>query len=285
MALTTASEQRMLEAFQRIDVDGGGVMLKSDLLRVFRQLTADEAALSVVNQIPFDSVNYSSLIRWLFDCLPSSFAVFVSFEVKTEFLNEFHEIMKVDAAETRKEPGCLRFDLLQVEGSRTKFCLYEAYTNESAAKDHAKTSHYTTWNEFKTTKGGVVDGTYEKGILNPLIFQLCASVASLAPKLTPYSIFVTFEVRKEFLSEFHEIMAMDASATRAEAGCLRFDLFQVQGSETKFCLYEAYVNEASAKEHAKTEHYKIWNEFKTSKGGVVEGSYNKVIANSLDFHG
>lgn len=285
MALDTASRQRALEAFQSLDLDGKGVMRKTDLVGVFEQLTTDKAALSLISEIPHDSVNYSALIRWLFDCSPSSFAVFVSFEVKHEFLDAFHEIMKLDAAETRKEAGCLRFDLLQVEGSVTKFCLYEAYIDEPAAKEHAKTSHYMAWNEFKTTKGGVIEGSYNKLILNPLQFQLSANVASLAPNLTPYVVLVTFEVRNELLKEFHEIMAVDASQTRKESGCLRFDLFQVQGTETKFCLYEAYVNEAAAKEHAQTDHYKMWNVFKTSKGGVVEGSYNKVIANSLDFHG
>eukprot|EP00440_Ansanella_granifera_P043214 gb/GFBE01046848.1/.p1 GENE.gb/GFBE01046848.1/~~gb/GFBE01046848.1/.p1 ORF type:complete len:107 (+),score=44.57 gb/GFBE01046848.1/:1-321(+) len=98
-----------------------------------------------------------------------------------------------------------------------------------------------------------------------------------------FVIFVSFEVKKDFLEEFHRIMAIDAAETRKEEGCLRFDLLKVQGSDTKFCLYEAYKDEASAKQHANTEHYKMWNEFKTAKCGVVEGSYSKVVCDALDF--
>mmetsp|Transcript_4897 Transcript_4897/g.8737 ORF Transcript_4897/g.8737 Transcript_4897/m.8737 type:complete len:106 (-) Transcript_4897:53-370(-) len=99
-----------------------------------------------------------------------------------------------------------------------------------------------------------------------------------------YCIFVSFEVKPESLAEFKEIMAVDAVETRKEPGCLRFDLLQVQGSETKFCLYEAYKSEEDAKFHATTAHYKMWNEFKTTKGGVVDGTYAKVITNAADFH-
>jgi len=278
--------QRTLEVFRSFDANGQGVIAKSDLLDVLKQMRADDQAVKTISSIPFDSIDYGILLRWLYDCSSGGYAVFVFFEVKKEFLAEFHKLMAVDARETRKEPGCLRFDLLQVAESDTKFCLYEVYQNEIAAKEHGKTGHYKQWNEFKTTKGGTVEGSYNKVTANPIDFQLFAKRERSAFGLEAYFVvFVSFEVKKEFLAEFHKLMAVDARETRKEPGCLRFDLLQVADSDTKFCLYEVYQNEIAAKEHGKTDHYKQWNEFKTTKGGTVEGSYKKVIISPLDFHG
>mmetsp|Transcript_61784 Transcript_61784/g.109705 ORF Transcript_61784/g.109705 Transcript_61784/m.109705 type:complete len:168 (+) Transcript_61784:52-555(+) len=163
--------ERAAEIFRKFDAEGAGSIPKSDLLLVLKNISADEAALKTVSGLPFDSIDYAALFRWICDCNPIGYAVFVSFEVKKEFLAEFHEIMAIDAKETRKEPGCLRFDLLQVAGSDTKFCLYEVYKNESAAKEHATTDHYKMWNEFKTSKGGTVEGSYNKVIATSMDFH------------------------------------------------------------------------------------------------------------------
>eukprot|EP00933_Yihiella_yeosuensis_P060499 TRINITY_DN63256_c0_g1_i1.p1 TRINITY_DN63256_c0_g1~~TRINITY_DN63256_c0_g1_i1.p1 ORF type:complete len:104 (-),score=28.33 TRINITY_DN63256_c0_g1_i1:232-543(-) len=89
-------------------------------------------------------------------------AIFVSFEVKPDSLEEFKKIMGVDATETRKEPGCLRFDLLREKDSDTKYSLYEIYKDQAAMDHHVTTEHYKMWNNFKTEQQGLVDGTYKK---------------------------------------------------------------------------------------------------------------------------
>ncbi|MCU0484429.1 MAG: antibiotic biosynthesis monooxygenase [Chloroflexi bacterium] len=46
-----------------------------------------------------------------------------------------------------REPGNLRFDVLQAPDDPTRFLLYEAYADEAAAAAHKETAHYLAWRE------------------------------------------------------------------------------------------------------------------------------------------
>jgi (4S)-4-hydroxy-5-phosphonooxypentane-2,3-dione isomerase len=46
-----------------------------------------------------------------------------------------------------KEPGNLRFDILQDAGDPAKFVLYEAYESEEAVTAHKSTAHYLKWRD------------------------------------------------------------------------------------------------------------------------------------------
>lgn len=48
---------------------------------------------------------------------------------------------------TRNEPGNLRFDVLQQSEDKSRFFLYEAYTDGDAVKAHKETAHYLKWRE------------------------------------------------------------------------------------------------------------------------------------------
>jgi autoinducer 2-degrading protein len=47
-----------------------------------------------------------------------------------------------------KEPGNMRFDLLQSHNEPNCFTLYEAYATEAAAAAHKQTAHYLKWREI-----------------------------------------------------------------------------------------------------------------------------------------
>ena len=79
----------------------------------------------------------------------------VQVEIVPEKLEEFYEVMKFDAVESRKEEGCLRFDLLKDQSADNKFTFYEAYTSVDAFGIHKETPHYKKWADFKAA-GGVV---------------------------------------------------------------------------------------------------------------------------------
>ena len=55
--------------------------------------------------------------------------------------------MRINHIESVKEPGNLRFDLLQDDKDPCKFVLYEAYESEEASKAHKDTQHYMVWRE------------------------------------------------------------------------------------------------------------------------------------------
>jgi autoinducer 2-degrading protein len=46
-----------------------------------------------------------------------------------------------------REPGNLRFDVLQAPEEPARFILYEAYADAHAAAAHKETAHYMAWRE------------------------------------------------------------------------------------------------------------------------------------------
>ncbi len=67
--------------------------------------------------------------------------------VKNAFINDFIEASITNHNGSIKEPGNMRFDILQCADDPSKFMLYEAYETEEAAAAHKKTEHYLKWRE------------------------------------------------------------------------------------------------------------------------------------------
>lgn len=67
--------------------------------------------------------------------------------VKEQHIEEFKKASIENHQESIKEPGNLRFDILQDEADPSKFVLYEAYESEEDSAKHKKTEHYLTWRE------------------------------------------------------------------------------------------------------------------------------------------
>lgn len=67
--------------------------------------------------------------------------------VKKEFVNDFITATIENHLETRKEPGNLRFDVLQLDQLSQKFVLYEVFESEEAAAFHKTTPHYLKWRD------------------------------------------------------------------------------------------------------------------------------------------
>ena len=71
----------------------------------------------------------------------------VYINVKPEHIEEFIRATSENHLQSVKEPGNLRFDVLQKGDSPAEFALYEAYENESAAAAHKETAHYLKWKD------------------------------------------------------------------------------------------------------------------------------------------
>lgn len=65
--------------------------------------------------------------------------------VKKEHIEDFKKASIANHLESVKEPGNLRFDVLQDEEDPSKFILYEAYESEMASTGHKHTPHYLKW--------------------------------------------------------------------------------------------------------------------------------------------
>ena len=61
--------------------------------------------------------------------------------------NEFLAATEENHKNTRKEPGNIRFDVLQNSDDPSRFFLYEVYDSEEAVASHKETAHYLKWRE------------------------------------------------------------------------------------------------------------------------------------------
>ncbi|SRR5471030_2380689 len=66
----------------------------------------------------------------------------VEINVKADKVDAFLTVFRDNHLGAIKEPGNLRFDVLQDSTIATRFFIYEAYTDEAAVAAHKKTPHY-----------------------------------------------------------------------------------------------------------------------------------------------
>lgn len=67
--------------------------------------------------------------------------------VKPESAEDFIRATTSNHENSVREPGNLRFDVLQDPLDQSHFILYEAYQDEAAAKAHKETEHYLLWRD------------------------------------------------------------------------------------------------------------------------------------------
>ena len=67
--------------------------------------------------------------------------------VKPEAVEAFIDACIANHEGSTREPGNVRFDVIQLEEDPTRFVLYEWYTDDDAARAHKETPHYLAWRE------------------------------------------------------------------------------------------------------------------------------------------
>jgi quinol monooxygenase YgiN len=76
--------------------------------------------------------------------------VIVQVHVKPESLDAFIAATKINAQNSVKEPGVVRFDFIQEIEDPTRFMLVEVYRSPEDQSKHRETQHYLTWKETVT---------------------------------------------------------------------------------------------------------------------------------------
>lgn len=66
----------------------------------------------------------------------------VEINIKPEYVADFLDVFRANHEGAIKEPGNLRFDVLQDPDITTRFFIYEAYQDDEAVLAHKKTPHY-----------------------------------------------------------------------------------------------------------------------------------------------
>jgi autoinducer 2-degrading protein len=75
------------------------------------------------------------------------FVTLVYIHVKPEHGADFIESMRANHEGSVREPGNLRFDILQSADDPTRFVTYMAYRVEASDKAHRETAHYLVWRD------------------------------------------------------------------------------------------------------------------------------------------
>ena len=75
------------------------------------------------------------------------FILNVHIHVLPEHLEAFKQATILNATNSVKEPGVVRFDFMQSVDDPTVFGLYEVYRDREAIAAHKETAHYKAWVE------------------------------------------------------------------------------------------------------------------------------------------
>jgi quinol monooxygenase YgiN len=88
----------------------------------------------------------------------SSVAIIVQATIDPSRMDDFLPMISHNAQQSRQEPDCLQFDVVQSASNPNEFFFYEVYRNMAAIDHHKQQTHYQAWADFKAN-GGVVSST------------------------------------------------------------------------------------------------------------------------------
>jgi quinol monooxygenase YgiN len=71
----------------------------------------------------------------------------VHLKVKPERIGDFIAATTENAAASLKEPGCVRFDVIQETADPAHFELLEIYRDQAGHAAHRESTHYNAWAE------------------------------------------------------------------------------------------------------------------------------------------
>ncbi len=75
------------------------------------------------------------------------YIVHVFVHVKKEYVDEFKVLTTENAKNSIREPGIVRFDVIQQQDDQTKFVLIEVYRTFEDTGKHKETGHYQKWRD------------------------------------------------------------------------------------------------------------------------------------------
>jgi quinol monooxygenase YgiN len=73
--------------------------------------------------------------------------IHVQVHVKAEGVEAFRQATLANATASVREPGVVRFDVLQDADDLTRFVLAEAYRGAAGQAAHKETAHYAAWRD------------------------------------------------------------------------------------------------------------------------------------------
>lgn len=75
-----------------------------------------------------------------------------------------------------------------------------------------------------------------------------------------YVVVVHSHILPQHVDRFREVTVQNAEASRGEAGCVRFDVFQQTDDPTRFTFVEILKSREDGVRHLETDHFRKWLE-------------------------
>uniref|UniRef100_UPI004048C228 putative quinol monooxygenase n=1 Tax=Aliarcobacter sp. TaxID=2321116 RepID=UPI004048C228 len=74
----------------------------------------------------------------------------IIFLAKRDCIEELKELLKSTIEETKKEEGCLMYEVFQTKSNLVEFIVIDSWESEEALNKHYETAHYSNFiNNFK----------------------------------------------------------------------------------------------------------------------------------------
>lgn len=83
--------------------------------------------------------------------------ILAAITVKQEFRADLLDLMRTVVAESRKEPGCVRYDLVEDLADPLSFTVVETWKSRQAIDEHNATPHFALLGPFFRKSGGTLD--------------------------------------------------------------------------------------------------------------------------------
>jgi quinol monooxygenase YgiN len=182
---------------------------------------------------------------------PAEYAV-TYLEVTPAAEGEAVKLIKQLAAASRKEPGNVRFDLLQRQDRKSHFALLEAWNDPKAREAHEAGSAMTDFrNKLKELRAGPYD-------MRPSL-QIASVAASAPPKGAVY-VLTHVDVTPNFKDPTIDMLKKLTEDARKEPGLERIDVWQQNNRANHFTLLEVWKDPAALAGHVVTPATKEFRE-------------------------
>jgi quinol monooxygenase YgiN len=208
-------------------------------------------------------------------------AVVSALTIHGPFVDDFMSAVQKLATESRKEDGCLRFDLLRDRNDGVKFLMYLLFKTQEDFDNHIKQPYVAEFDKWIVETKVEADvpaptpeepGKVEKKEIGVVaIFDKTEadtiSVGEWAfqkknnPGTETAAAFLnSMQVKPDRMDDFLKAMEDNATKTRAEDGCLRFDVLQSTDPARKGMIlrYELFKNDEATDFHLTTDHSKAF---------------------------
>ena len=183
------------------------------------------------------------------------FILHVNIDVKPECLETFLQEARDFGRESVKEPGCLRFDVIQQLDDPTKCMLLEVFRTDEDAEFHRTTPQYLRWLEIAPP---LVVEPRIRIRYEPIVPEPAAWEVTPVGRKAGVILHVHLQAKPERLDDFVREVSALGEGSAAEPGCVRFDAVRQLDDPTRAMLMEVFDTQEDLDVHHDDPHFARW---------------------------